>query len=34
MEKHITYVGLDAHQETIQAAVLLPDGKKPARIAW
>jgi len=30
MEKDITHVGLDAHQETIQAAVLLPDGKKSA----
>jgi len=28
MEKGITYVGLDAHQETIHAAVLLPGAEK------
>jgi transposase len=30
MAKDITYVGLDAHQETIHAAVLLPDVEKAA----
>lgn len=30
MNKHITYVGLDAHQETIHAATLLPAAVRPA----
>jgi transposase len=34
MSKDITYVGLDAHQETIHAAVLLPGGVRPAEDAF
>lgn len=34
MRKGITYVGLDAHQERIHAAVLLGDGSPPLEDTW